>query len=178
MSRPRHLRRLPLLLLALLLAAPGAAEAQTGGPPTALTEALRRAAARFARNEERIKVVYGQRRDPQPLPASLPNPFYRGAELSELAQPQPPEPDDVPAAPDITDADTLARLAPTLRISGFVVRNQQSYLTINTIVCKVGDLIPVTRPDGPPVFLQIRRLSTDSLTLGLNDAELTMPLKR
>jgi len=171
------LRRLPFLLLALVVTL-GPVEAQTGGAPTALTEALRRAAARFARNEERIKVVYGQRRDPQPLPATLPNPFYRGAELSELAQPQPEKHEIVPAAPDITDADTLARLAPTLRISGFVMRNQQSYLTINSIVCKVGDLIPVTRADGPPVFLQIRKIASDSLTLGLNDAELTMPLKR
>ncbi len=173
-------RRLSFVLL-LLVVTLGPVAAQSGSAPTALTEALRRASARFARNEERIKVVYGQRRDPQPLPATLPNPFYRGVETSELATMDvtaPETPDVAPAAPDITDADTLARLAPTLRIGGFVVRNQQPYLTINSIVCKAGDLIPVTRADGPPVFLQVRKLATDSLTLGLNDAELTMPLKR
>ena len=70
------IRRAALLgLLALAAAAPAAAQAPA--QPTALSESLKKVTARYARTEERIKVVVGRRRDPQPLPAELPNPFYR-----------------------------------------------------------------------------------------------------
>lgn len=169
------IRRAALLaLLALAAAAPAAAQAPA--QPTALSESLKKVAARYARTEERIKVVVGRRRDPQPLPAELPNPFYRGVEPTELATLAEPTPELVPEAPDITDADTLARLVPTLRITGLVVRNQQPHLTINSIVCKAGDLIPISGRD-VPIFIQVRRIAGGQVTLGLNDAEITIPLK-
>lgn len=168
----------PARLILLFSLAAASAAAQSGTAPTALNEALKKVTARYARTEERIQVVVGRRLHPQPLPATLANPFYRGAEMSEIAQPEPAPEEAAPAAPDITDADTLARLAPTLRIGGVVVRNQQPYLTINSIVCKVGDIVPISGGKDAPIFIQIRKINPDSVLLGLNDAELTLSLKR
>lgn len=168
----------PLLALLLALAVPAAAQTPivgAGRTPTALTETLKKVTARYARTDARIAELVGRRLNPQPLPASLPNPFYRGVEPSELAAPE-PAPELAPAAPDISDADTLARLAPTLRISGLVTRDHKPHLIINSVVCKVGDVFPISG-QGAPVFIQVRKIAHDSFTLGLNDAELTIPLK-
>lgn len=156
-----------------------AAKAAPAQAPTQLTESLKKVATRYARTEERINLLVGRRQKPEPLPASLPNPFYRGVESSELATLAEKPVEEAPAAPDISDADTLARVAPTLRLGGLVVRNQQPHLTINSAICKAGDVIPVPGKDkDSPIFIQVRKITPDALTLGLNDAELTLPLKR
>jgi hypothetical protein len=166
-----------VLVVALLtLAAATTALAQKSGTPTQLTEALRKVSARYARTDERIEVLVGRRLKPEPLPASMPNPFYRGVEPTELAAQAEPVPEAVPAAPDITDADTLARIAPTLRFSGYVIRNQQPYVAINSIVCKVGDVVPIAGPEAT-LFIQVRAITPSQVTVGLNDAELSIPLK-
>ena len=146
------------------------------GTPTQLTEALKKVAARYARTEEHIEVLVGRRLKPEPLPTSMPNPFYRGVEPTELAAQAEPTPEAVPEAPDITDADTLARIAPTLRFSGYVIRNQQPYVAINSIVCKVGDVVPIPGP-AATIFIQVRAITSSQITVGLNDAEISIPLK-
>ncbi|MFZ5497144.1 MAG: hypothetical protein ACOZE5_17630 [Verrucomicrobiota bacterium] len=171
----KKLRLLTACLLPVLAAATAAAQAAT--TPTALAEALKKVSSRYARTEGRIKALVGRRLEPQPLPASLPNPFYRGVEPAELPTLVEPQAEPViPAPPDISDADTLARLVPTLRITGLVTRNQQLHVTINSIGCKAGDFIPIPGKEHP-VFIQVRRITNTDLTLGLNDAELTIPLK-
>jgi len=162
--------------LALLLAV--TASAQKKDPaPTALTDALKKVSGRYDRTEARIQLIVGRRLDPQPLPASLPNPFYRGVEPSELETlPEATQGELAPAAPDISDADTLARVAPTLRITGLVLLNQQLHVTINSTTCKAGDVIAVGGKD-TPIFIQVRHVTNNQLTLALNDAELTIPLK-
>lgn len=170
--------RLSFLVLAALLAA-ASGHAQGSASATVLNDSLKKITARFPRTEERIKLLVGRRLDPQPLPRSLPNPFYRGVETSELATldvTTPDVPEAAPAAPDITDADTLARLAPTLRISGLVSLSGVPHVAINSLLCKVGDVIPVSGRD-VPVFLQVRRIAPHEITLGLNEAELTIPVK-
>ncbi|AOS44466.1 hypothetical protein Verru16b_01528 [Lacunisphaera limnophila] len=164
---------LPTFALLLALAA-GPAFAQA---PTAVTETLKKVAARYSLTEQRIAETVGRRLNPQPLPASLPNPFYSGVELTELAAP-PPETELVPDAPDLSDADTLAKIGPALRISGLVVRDGLPHLIVNSIVCKAGDVIPIPTPGrDTPIFIQVRKISPDAFTLGLNAAELTLPLK-
>lgn len=165
--------RAPFLLVLFLAAT---AAAQNTALPTALSESLRKVTARYARTEERIQVLVGRRLNPPPLPAEMPNPFYQGVELSELATLPEPETPLVPDAPDITDADTLARIVPTLRITGLVIRNQQPHLTINSVSCKPGDIIAIPGR-ATPLFIQVRRIADGQLTLGLNDAEVTIPLK-
>lgn len=170
--------RLSFLVLGVLLAT-ASGHAQGSASATALNDSLKKITARFPRTEERIKLLVGRRLDPQPLPRTLPNPFYRGVETSELETLDvtvPEAPETAPAAPDITDADTLARLAPTLRISGLVSVNGVPHVAINSLLCKVGDVIPVGGRD-VPVFLQVRRIAPHEITLGLHDAELTIPVK-
>jgi hypothetical protein len=167
--------------LAVLLAA-GTAAAQTAPPAapqaTALSEALKKVMLRFPRTEERVQLLVGRRLDPQPLPASLPNPFYRGVEPSELQDltiNAPPAVDE-PPAPDITDADTLARIAPTLRITGLVTLNGVPHVAINGAVCKVGDVIPIPGRENA-FFIQVRAIGAHDITVGLHDAELTIQVK-
>jgi uncharacterized Zn-binding protein involved in type VI secretion len=170
------LRRSGLILLALVAAA--TAGAQTAPQPTALSDSLKKILARFPRTEERVKLLVGRRLDPQPLPATLPNPFYRGVEPSDLQQltvNAPPAADE-PPAPDITDADTLARLAPTLRITGLVSVNGVPHVAVNGSVCKVGDVIPLSNRDNP-IFIQVRHIGAHEITVGLHDAELTIQVK-
>jgi hypothetical protein len=164
------------VLLALLAAGP--APAQTAPSPTALNESLKKIVARFPRTEDRVKLLVSRRLDPQPLPAELPNPFYRGVEPTDLQNVAINATPDVeaPPAPDISDADTLARVAPTLRITGLVTLNGVPHVAVNGSVCKVGDVIPVSGRDHP-IFIQVRRIGAHDITLGLNDAELTMQVK-
>lgn len=174
--RPSVLRRSSLVLVALLAA--GGAFAQTAPQATVLNESLKKIMVRFPRTEERVKLLVGRRLDPQPLPASLPNPFYRGVEpsdLQELAINAPPAVDE-PPAPDITDADTLARIAPTLRITGLVTLNGVPHVAVNGSVCKVGDVIPIPGRENP-LFIQVRAIGAHDITLGLHDAELTIQVK-
>jgi hypothetical protein len=158
------------LLATALLAGPAAAQA-----PSALSETLKKVSARYALTEKRIADLVGRRLNPQPLPAALPNPFYAGVELSELAAPE-PEPELLPDSPDISDADTLAKIAPTLRFTGLVTRDRQLHVIINSIVCKAGDVIPISGRD-TPIFIQVRKIAPDTVTLGLNEAEMVVPLK-
>lgn len=174
---PTSIVRLAGLGLACFLAAADGA-AQATPQATTLSESLKKIVARFPRTEEQVKFLVGRRLDPQPLPAELSNPFYRGVEPSELQQlafDAPPE-EEVPAAPDITDADTLARIAPTLRITGVVAVGGVPHVVINGSACKVGDVIPVSGRD-TPVFLQVRGIGVHDLTLGLHDAEITLQVK-
>ena len=168
----------PLLLAAAFLLAATGGFAQSTGQATALSESLKKIAARFPRIEQRVQVLVGRRLNPQPLPASLPNPFYRGVEPSDLAQLDIANPvvEAVPAAPDITDADTLARIAPTLRITGLVSVNDVPHVAVNGLVCKAGDVIPIGGRD-IPIFIQVRKVDGHNVTLGLNDAELTIQVK-
>jgi hypothetical protein len=159
-----------LVILAAALAIPAPAQ-----NPSATSETLRKVSARYALTEKRIADLVGRRLNPQPLPATLPNPFYAGVEPSELAAPE-PEPELIPDAPDISDADTLAKIVPTLRITGLVTRDRQFHVIVNSIVCKAGDVIPIVNRD-TPTFVQVRKIAPDAVTFGLNDAEMTIPLK-
>ena len=165
----------PARFLLLLAAATLAGTTFAQPAPTALSVTLKKVTARYALTDQRIAELVGRRLNPQPLPATLPNPFYAGVEMAELAAPEPP-PELIPDSPDISDADTLAKIVPTLRFSGLVTRDRQLHVIINSIVCKEGDVIPISGRD-TPLFIQVRKITPDAITFGLNDAETTTPLK-
>jgi len=165
-----------LLLLALLLAAGPAPAAEKVDTATAL--ALKRVADRYALTKNRISALLDQRRNPAPLPASLPNPFYRPSDLPPMEDTSGGPVDTVvPTVPDESDADTLAKFAAALRISGVTVRNGVPLLTLNGTLCKAGDTIPI-ESRGRTAYIQVIKITPDELTLGLNQDRQTVRVRK
>jgi len=173
-----NIRRLPALLLtaALLAAGSGLAEDK---PDAAAAAALKKVTDRYALTKARIAALLDQRVHPTPLPTNLPNPFYRPSALppSDNVPTTPAEVVTVPAAADISDADTLAHFIAGIKIGGTVVLGGQPHLTINATLCKTGDVIPAGTKDHP-VYISVVRITPDEVTLGLNQAEQTVRLRR
>ena len=138
----------------------------------------------LTQTKERIDALLKRRLNPEPLPALLPNPFQlpgttAGTGLREGLPPDPTKPDHPVVPVEITpptDSEALARYAAGLKISGAVRLNGQLHLIINQSPYKEGDLLLLNNTE-PPVYLQITRLSPGELTLGLNDATLTLKVK-
>lgn len=171
---------LSVLLLTVALALPVAsAQILPGQNESATALALRRIAERYALTNARISTLLDRRRNPAPLPSSLPNPFYRPLELppGETAPGEPAESTVLPAAPDESDLDTLARFAAALRISGLTILNGVTHLTINGTLCKMGDIIPI-EIKGRTIYIQVTKITTDELTLGLNQERQVVRLRR
>jgi hypothetical protein len=158
----------PLLLLG---AGPVRAAPAPKKPESEMNAAVKKISDRYALTRLRIANLIDQRVNPDPLPAQLPNPFYRPPDLPATdPAAKPADTAQVPAAPDITDADTLAMFVSTLKISGVVILNDQPRLTLNQALCKVGDVIPFSTKTHT-VYIQVIAITPDELTVGLNDAK-------
>jgi hypothetical protein len=172
-------RPLHFFVLAALLLASGFAPDAAARSDSATVLALKKVTNRYALTKIRIATLLDQRMHPTPLPDTLPNPFYHPLELapSDTASGPAEVVVVVPAAPDISDADTLAKFAATLKVSGVVVLNGQPHLTINQALCRVGDVIPAGSKEHP-IYIQVLRITPEEFTLGLNQAEQTIRLKK
>lgn len=166
---------LSFVLTAALLVTGGTAGAAEPKPESATTAALKKTAARYALTNLRITELLAERMNPTPLATSLPNPFY----IAPPPEPTPTTPGEetVPVAADNNDVDTLARYAAALKISGGLVLKGQPHLTINQVLYKTGDYIPVGRKERA-LYLQVLRITPDELTLGLNEAQQVIRLKK
>jgi hypothetical protein len=163
-----------LLAAALLGLAPLAASA---ADPVLPSSDAKKLADRYALTKARIQELLGARLHPTALPATaLPNPFYRSTFSAEIA-PQNPEIPVQPDAPDLTDADTLAKYAAGLKLSGYLIVGGIPHVSINGAPCKVGDVVTLG-PRDHPVFLHIDALSPQEVTLRLNDATLVLPVMK
>jgi hypothetical protein len=163
-------RRLALAGLLLLLAAGPGLAADNAKNESATAIALRKIADRYALTKSRIAALLDQRVHPTPLPARLPNPFYRVPEAA-ATEPRDTQPDlaTVPAAPDLSDADVLAKFAAAVKISGYLEIGGSPRLTINSTLCRTGDVIPYG-PRDRQVYIQVQKITPDTVTLKLNDA--------
>jgi hypothetical protein len=172
-------------VLSLPLAAAPAISAVPGRTESAAAFALKRIADRYALTKVRIAALLDTRMNPVPLPANLPNPFYRPTDLAA--------PDgnrggpgvvpggtgtspDLPTEPDASDAGTLAKFISTLKVSGVTVMKGVSHLTLNQTLCKAGDIIPVD-VKGRTVYVQVKAITPDQLTLRLNEEEQVVRLR-
>ena len=174
-----NLLRRPVLLLSagLLLAGTSVLSAADAPNPAE----VKRIADRYALTRARISAMLEQRLHPAPLPANPPNPFYQPPKETAGTPITPgldkPEAALIPEAADLSDIDTLKKYAPLLKIGGVINRNGALYLTLNNTSCKVGDVITVGNRDRP-TYLKVLSLSATEFTLGLNDAVLTVPLRK
>ena len=171
-SRPSR-----VLVTALLLAvvsplpapgAPGAAE-------------VKRVTDRYALTKARISALLDQRQHPTPLPANPANPFYlapkEAAGDPAASGGESPDTPVIPESADLSDIDTIRKYAATLKIGGVLTFSGVLHVTINNTAGKVGDAITVGHKDRP-VYLKIVGLTPNELTLGLNDAMLTVSLRK
>ena len=169
------------LLLAAALALPTAAQVALPGAKgdNATTLALKRIAERYALTKARIASLLEPRMNPVPLPATLPNPFFRPSDLPPVEDSPVSGVDStvMPAGPDESDAGTLAKFVATLKVSGLTVRNGVSHLTLNQTLCKAGDIIPLA-VKGRTVYIQVQSITATELTLGLNEEKQSIRLRR
>ncbi|HTL67866.1 MAG TPA: hypothetical protein VL200_09415 [Lacunisphaera sp.] len=175
-------RRLRLVALAGLLLLPAAGPVAAADAPkaeSATAIALRKIADRYALTKSRIASLLDQRLHPTPLPAKLPNPFYRVPEapVGDNGPTLSPDTAAVPAAPDLSDADVLAKFAAGVKISGYLEIGGSARLTINSTLCRTGDVIPYG-PRDRQVFIQVQKITPDEVTLKLNDATQTVRLRK
>lgn len=149
---------------------------QTSGASAA---EIKRVTDRYALTRARIDALLDMRLKPAPLPANPPNPFYQAPAViaGETAPVADPVEVLVPAAADESDIDTLRRFSTTLRVGGVITRNDVLYLTINNATCKTGDIITVG-PKDRPIYLKLLELSPSEYTIGLNDAKLSVPIRK
>ncbi len=147
--------------------------------PVMPTGDAKKLAARYALTKTRIESLLGPRQHLVPLPTTtLPNPFY----VPDPSVPTGPQPDKtetvvVPDAPDATDIDTLFKYAATLKIGGYLTLGGSPHVALNSIICKVGDVITVGSKDHP-IFLRIDAITPTDFTLKLNDASLTIAIRK
>lgn len=164
--------RRPVFVGVLFAAAAASALAQLGGSSAA---EIKRITERYALTRTRIATLLDRRLNPVALPANPPNPFYQ--QPTELLNEPAREAEVVPETADISDIDTLRKYAPTLRVAGIITHNGLPHLVINNLACKAGDIITVGTRD-QPIYLKLLDLSATEFTLGLNEATLTVPVKK
>jgi len=172
-------RHLTFLVLGIALPVAAAVTASAAMP----SNDARKLADRYALTKTRIRELLGARMHPEPMPATpLPNPFYKSLGLGDPSQLGAPanvgtELAPLPDAPDLSDADTLARYATGLKLSGYLILNGEPHFTANASVCKVGDVITVGSKDRP-IFLHVMSLTPQEVTLRYNDAIYVLPLRK
>jgi hypothetical protein len=149
-------------------------------PSGASAAEIKRIADRYALTRTRIDALLEMRLKPVPLPANPANPFYQAPAVAPGEDnTRVPDPVEVvvPEAADISDIDTLRKYSTTLKVGGVITRNSVLYLTINNSTCKVGDIITVGHKDRP-IYLKLLSLTLAEFTLGLNEATLSVPLRK
>ena len=141
---------------------------------------IKRITDRYALTRARISALLDLRLAPVALPANPPNPFYQpptevlNDQIATINQ-DPAE--GVPDTSDLSDSDTLRKYAGTLKIGGTITLNGVLHLTVNNTTCKVGDIITVGNKDHP-IYLKMTGLTPNEFTLSLNEASLSVPLRK
>jgi hypothetical protein len=175
----RPLCRLGAVLAATVTLA-GAADAAKPGAKPGETPKI---TDPFEPTRLKIDQLLKARINPEPLPATLPNPFTLpnvapttladDGEVTVAAG----QPTAVAAGHEPgSDADLLAQFAATLKISGMVERNGQRNFIINQLYYKEGDVILMDKKD-PKSAVKIVHVAPGELILGYNDIVQTIRLK-
>jgi hypothetical protein len=159
MKRPAQL----FLAIAATLFAAGLALAAT--PPAQKPPAPPPLSPRFIQVRERINTLFQHRNEVPPPPDLRANPF-RPAGAAVVPG---------PAGPTLPSNDLalLQQAIATLKVNGTMEQMNQSYVMVNQRPYKKGDIIPA-RAEGEMVYLRVGDITRNTLTLTLNNAELTL----
>jgi hypothetical protein len=168
MNRPA--RHFFVIAASLLLATPA-----LPGAPAARAKSV----DQFARTKAHIDALLKGRLNPEPVPANPPNPFQLPGGGTAVADiPTNKNPGPKPELPPLlsSDAEILAHLTATLKITGIVKLNDQLHLIVNQAPYKEGDRIPVSN-NSTVTYIQVIRISPAEITVGLNDVVQVLKFK-
>lgn len=158
----KPLPTLPLLAVLLALAVPVAVRAATPVIGSQL----------FQDTNARIEDLYQHRNNPPKPPSPSDNPFNTGD--APLASNLNVSGDNTPAfTPGAPDEVVLRQAAGTLVFGGLLQIGDANVLVINKGSYKEGGILSV-RLQGTRVYLRIVDITSKSVTLGLNEARLTL----
>ena len=129
----------------------------------------------------RIEALFRLRNAPLPAPDPRSNPFRLASDQPAAADTESVAPGGEPTPPDATplspDEALLKQAVATLKLNGAVQIGDRMLAIINQATYKEGDILGV-RLQGKPVDLDVRHISSHSVTIGLNEAELTLQFGR
>src|SRR5512135_2781512 len=133
-------------------------------------------AGSFEGTKERIEALFRGRDSAPVLPGDLRNPFSRADDRRPAASPNPTDTNSA-RQPALSDHALLERVAAAVQIRGIVETNGHPSLIINRKLFDEGDTSAVLYA-GLPVEIAIKRLTSETFTLGYKDAGLTLRLPR
>ena len=140
---------------------------------TAATAAAQQVNAKLLkRTQDRITLLYLYHDRRPASPEARSNPFRAG---SDAATPQLSAGPGETAPADRTARDTLLlnQAAATIRVTGVVNIAGRMHIAVNQSTYRTGSVIPVPLP-GEVVFLRVGEITMKSVTLRLDEAELTL----
>jgi len=131
----------------------------------------------FQDTNARIEELFQYRNNPPKLPGPLDNPFRTNDPAIPVANPgSPANPGTLVARPLLNETPDEAMLRMAyggLTFGGLLQVGDRQMVVINKATYKEGGLLTV-RIQGSSVYLRIVSLTKDSITLGLNEARLTL----
>lgn len=167
----KTLPRLLLVAAVLPLALLTGAEPPRKAPKSSVPNPF---APRFKQVRDRIDDLYRHRNEPPSPPDARSNPFRTPGTPAAAPVAAAAGADEASLTPDAASNLSLLQLSvATLRVSGVFEVGGRSHLVINKRPYKEGDVIQ-TQVQGEPVYLRIREISKRSVTLELNEAEMTL----
>jgi hypothetical protein len=126
----------------------------------------------FQETDARIENLFQHRNNPPKPPGPLDDPFHVGdaplASNLNLTGEQPAGP-----PPGTSDESLLRQAAGTLVFGGLLQIGDVQVLVINKASYKEGGILSV-RLQGTPVYMRILSVTANTVTLGLNQARLTL----
>lgn len=129
----------------------------------------------FQETNARIEDLY-QHRDHPPKPLGPVDNLFRIPETALVANAGPGD-SKGPPLPEVTppssDEAMLRRAVSTMAFGGFLQIGDREVVVINKQSYREGGILTL-RVDGAPVYLRIVSITGNSITLGLNDARLTL----
>jgi len=133
-------------------------------------------AGSFEGTHDRINALFRGRDSSPVLPNDLRNPFSRPDERRPASATNPADSDSgKPAA--LSDTALLERVAAAVQVRGIVEASGHPSLIINRKLFDEGDKLTVLF-GVTPVEIVIKRITSETFTLGYHDAELTLRLPR
>jgi len=129
----------------------------------------------FQDTNARIEDMFQHRNNPPKPPGTVDNPFRVGdAPLASNLNPNGnPAATETGPAPGTSDESILRQAAGVLVFGGILQIGDVQVLVINKASYKEGGILSV-RLQGTPVYLRILSITPNSVTLGLNEARLTL----
>ncbi len=178
MKSPVDIARLVFAVLFVVLGVRAAETKEPKEPGAVKAPAAPPLSPRFKQVRDRIDALFHNRYETPPPPDARLNPFRPPGAVVAAPAPSPggrdaPVVQVVAPKPVLDDTALLQASVATLKISGNFEKGGRSYLVIIGKPSAAKDVVQ-TQVQGETVYLRIRQITRDSVTLVLNEAETTL----